>query len=160
MLKSTRILPGRFIAISNDGPEIRTTDYWTSDLAAIGNSFLSWNAGAARLLLSQRMAADIAGMKAADHVIISRGSLAGFGPDALEVLFDDGSDTPYCVHLARSHYDHLIAQSSSGPTGFTAWTMEGKAFALPAWYRVVRHLPDLSPLKPSEVAQLSASQAR
>lgn len=97
MLKSTRILPGRFIAISNDGPEIRTTDYWTSDLAAIGNSFLSWNAGAARLLLSQRMAADIAGMKAADHVIISRGSLAGFGPDALEVLFD----CPSSDHLAQ-----------------------------------------------------------
>lgn len=160
MLKPTHVTLNRLIAIGNDGPEIQTTDYWTTELAAIGNSFLSWNAGTARLLLSERMALDIADMKAANHVIISRGWFAGFGTDALEILFDDGSDTPYCVHLARSHYDHLIAQFSSGPAGFTAWTKEGKLFALPAWYRVVRHLPDLSPLKPSEVARLSVSVTR
>lgn len=146
------------IVVSNKGPELLESNYWTSNLAAQGNAFLSWNAGAARLLLPPAYSSHLRVMSSAQHVVLSRGSMHGFGVDALELLFEDGSDEPFCIHMPREHGDRIVPKSDAGPTVLSAWTQAGKAFVLPAWYRVVGTLPDLSQLRSEESILLSTCQ--
>jgi hypothetical protein len=87
--------------IRNRGQEIIETDYWDTEYNRGGYCFLSWNAGAARLLLSGALEPQLCKMRAATQVIISCGPLAVSDTsgrwdtrDALELLFEDGSDTP------------------------------------------------------------------
>jgi hypothetical protein len=61
------------LRIENDGPAIRATDYWRSPFADAGFCFLSFNAGAARLLLPDSLAHVVPELRAAREVIVSRG---------------------------------------------------------------------------------------
>src|ERR1700744_5802447 len=46
-----RSFPITMITIANDGQNLITTNYWDSEYAKMGLIYLTWNAGAARLLL-------------------------------------------------------------------------------------------------------------
>lgn len=61
------------IVFKNDGPHIVGTSYWTSTYAATGKLFLSWNAGAARLLVPQSCESWLTEMRTAQYVIVSVG---------------------------------------------------------------------------------------
>src|SRR5438309_12065291 len=72
-------------------------------------------------------------------------------PDALELLFDDGSDDPWSLHLSPGQVDRmpLDTDSAQGWT-CTVWThLVGERCRLvltkPTHYRRVRRLPDLRP---------------
>ncbi|END9375625.1 hypothetical protein ABMH76_004694, partial [Escherichia coli] len=73
--------------IENEGQAVARTDYWQSVQAQAGYVYLSWNAGAARLLVPDAAKHLLREMRGAEYVIISKGTL--HGRDALELVFED-----------------------------------------------------------------------
>ena len=135
------------IKIENAGQRIISTDYWDSPQAKAGYLFLSWNAGAARVLLPDSQKAMLHDMRSAKSVIVSRGPWADQGNrEALELLFEDNSDSPFCVHLVSEQCDRLIPETDQG-SGFVVavWTRGGEKLRFPGMYRVVETIPCLAP---------------
>jgi hypothetical protein len=130
------------ITISNDGQRILKTNYWDTEHAAAGFFYLSWNAGAGRLLIPDSQKSVISEFKKTVYVIVSRGKLNG--RDALELLFEDHSDEPYCIHIVSEQCDRLIPDHEQGG-GFViaVWTQSGLKCRYPGKYRVVDSLPCL-----------------
>ncbi|WP_246538678.1 hypothetical protein [Nissabacter archeti] len=67
------------ITFQNDGQLIAWTNYWQSELAIKGFFFLSWNAGAARLLIPDVHQGLLRETTGTEFVIITRGKLQGTG---------------------------------------------------------------------------------
>ena len=67
--------------------------------------------------------------------------------DAIEVLFDDGSDNPYAIHIGTEQIDRLPLDANVGQQVMcTVWTRgPNLALSLPARYRLSERLPDLRP---------------
>lgn len=128
------------ITIQNDGQRIANTNYWQSPQAAKGYCYLSWNAGAARVLVPRAMEPHVTEMKTGEFVVISRGRFEG--RDALELMFEDQSDAPYCLHIVAEQCDRVIPDTEQG-AGFAVavWTEAGKQLELPGRYRTVDQLP-------------------
>ena len=135
------------ITISNRGQAILSTNYWDSDHAAWGLFFLSWNAGAARLLVPDGQRSALRDMQGAREVLVSRGPWTDQGGrDALELLWEDGSDAPFCIHLLADQTDRMIPETDQGGgLVVTAWTRGGQKGRWPARYRVVPEVPWLRP---------------
>ena len=133
--------------IKNAGQRIAETNYWDSEHAKAGMVYLSWNAGAARLLLPDLQKPMLREMRGARHVIVSRGTWSGQGGrDALEVLFEDGSDNPFAIHLVAEQCDRLLpGDNQGGGFQFTVWTRGGEKVRLPGKYRQVVAIPCLEP---------------
>lgn len=135
------------LAIKNAGQNIIETNYWDSEHARRGYCYLSWNAGAARLLLPDALKGELREMRGANCVIVSRGPWhEQGGREALELLFEDGSDSPYCLHLVAEQTDRLLPEDNQGG-GFvvTVWTRGGEKLRLPGKYRTVAAVPCLDP---------------
>ncbi len=60
-------------SVVNEGQAIKHTDYWQSEQARSGYLFLSWDAGAARLLVPDASEALLKEIRGAQYVIISKG---------------------------------------------------------------------------------------
>lgn len=135
------------LTITNNGQEIVSTNYWDSGLARRGLCYLSWNAGAARLLLPDALRRDVREMQAAKYVIVSLGPWQEMGGrEALEMLFEDGSDAPYCLHLSIEQSDRRIPEAEQGSSFVVAvWTRQGQQISLPGKYRRVSRIPCLEP---------------
>lgn len=132
------------IEILSKGQQITHTNYWELENAKRGLFYLSWNAGAARLLVPETQKQSIKEMKTGKFVIVSRGKFQG--RDALELLFEDNSDSPFSIHIETKQTDRLIPDFEQGG-GFvvTVWTKSGQKLRLPGKYRVVETLPHLQP---------------
>lgn len=135
-----------FIVIKNDGQLIVDTNYWELENAAKGLYYLSWNARAARLLVPDLQMSSIKEMKDAEYVIVSRGTYQG--RDALELLFEDHTDSPFSITIVTEQTDRLIPDVEQGSGfDFLIWTQLGEMHRFPGRYRVVQNLPNLSPWK-------------
>jgi hypothetical protein len=133
--------------IQNRGQSILTTDYWDSDHARAGYCFLSWNAGSGRVLIPDSQKALLREMKTAREVIVSRGSWHDQdGREALELMWEDDSDAPFCLHLVAEQCDRLLPDTDQGG-GFViaAWTRGGLKGRWPGRYRRVERIPYLEP---------------
>lgn len=66
--------------------------------------------------------------------------------DALELLFEDGSDEPFSVIVVHEQTDRIIPETDQG-SGITValYTEHGLQLELPAKYRLVPELPCLAP---------------
>lgn len=83
-----------WIEIQNDGPLLRSTNYWQTPPARRGVMLLSGNAGALRLLVPRAAMGDIAQMRTGTRVTIER----SLSPEhEIDIVFEDGTDEPYCV---------------------------------------------------------------
>jgi len=136
-----------FIQIENRCQAIAKTNYFDCEHAQAGMFYLSWNAGAARLLVPDVQKFTLPEMRTAKYVIVSRGPWDDQGGrDALELLFEDGSDAPFAVHLVAEQTDRLIPEADQGG-GFvvTVWTRGGEKMRIPGKYRVADALPCLLP---------------
>ena len=133
------------ITIGNNGQAIAKTNYWDMPNAKKGCFYLSWNASAARLLVPEFQKAAIAEMKTAKEIIISRGIWHPHGRAALELLFEDYTNSPFSIHIVTEQCDRLIPETDQG-SGFVVaiWTKEGKQFECPGKYRTVDKLPCLA----------------
>ena len=134
------------IVVRNAGQDIVSTNYWQTEHAAAGLFYLSWNAGAGRLLVPD-VARDDFGMLGASLVIVSSGPWPAQGSrPAIELLWEDGSDSPYCIHLVEEQTDRkLPVTDQGGKLVIASWTRQGKAAEWPAKYRRVTALPCLDP---------------
>ncbi|MFE8034772.1 hypothetical protein [Thiohalocapsa marina] len=133
--------------IQNKSQAIDWTDYWTSEHARAGLFFLSWNAGAGRLLVPDSQKRCLREMRGASQVIVSRGPWVDQGGrDALELLWEDGTDSPFAVHIVAEQTDRMIPDTQQGG-GFdiAVWTRGGLKERWPGRYRVVDAIPDLRP---------------
>jgi hypothetical protein len=94
------------LTITNNGAEISSTNFWETALAQTGNVFLSLNADCFRLLLPESVEDKLIEMQTARTVVVSRGPWpAGGKVDAVEVLFDDGTETPFVIHIGTEQVD-------------------------------------------------------
>lgn len=135
------------ITIQNAGQRILSTDYWDSEHAGQGLFYLSWNAGAGRLLVPDSQKPMLPEMRSGKYVIVSRGPWPDQGGrEGIELLFEDGSDSPFCLHLVAEQCDRLIPDADQGG-GFViaAWTRGGEKLRLPGKYRRVDQIPCLAP---------------
>jgi hypothetical protein len=131
------------LVIKNDGQEILSSNFWDSETASF---FLSVNAGAARLLIPDSKIGEIGKMMKGNLVILSRGPCwPQADKDAIEIMFDDGSKTPYSIQLMAEQTDDLIPASMHGKNfTFSAWRKNAvKTFERPARFRMVKRLPCL-----------------
>lgn len=131
--------------IENRGQALVSTNYWDSEDAQHGYCFLSWNAGAARLLVPDALKPQLPAMRSAASVIISRGPLVDDDHrDCLELLFEDHSDSPFVIHLSTEQSDRVLPASEHGSRFTVAiWTRGGCKARLPGGYRQVDALPCL-----------------
>lgn len=133
--------------IDNDGPLITGTDYFASDVARkLSAVYVSINAACVRLLVPDPAMVDAAG---ANYVIISRGKSPRDGwRDMLELLWEDGSDTPYIADVGAESVDRMPAAKDDGRTDLRCIGY-GPTLAvlwdLPARYRHVKRLPCRKP---------------
>lgn len=140
------ITPALWI-FKNCGQRLVSTNYWDSEHARRGYFFLTWNAGAARLLVPDSQKPLLREMKGAREVILSRGPWTEQnGREALELLWEDGSDNPFVIHLVTEQCDRLAPSEDQG-SGLTviALTRGGEKGRWAARYRVVTALPSLEP---------------
>lgn len=135
------------LQIINKGQAVANTNFWDSEQAAAGYCYLTWNAGAARLLIPDSQKMMLTEMRSAKVVIVSRGPWTDQGGrEALELLFEDESDAPFCLHLTTEMCDRLLPETDQGG-GFmvTVWTRCGERLRLPGKYREVSVIPCLEP---------------
>lgn len=128
------------ILIVNNGQAIKETNYFDSDQSKSGLFYLSWNAGAARLLLPKHDTVTLNEIKTADFVVITRGKLNG--RDAFELFFEDHSETPFCVHMESAMSDRNLPKSDHNRAlDFFALTANGETVKMRGVYRVGTTLP-------------------
>lgn len=93
------------ITVSSDGPWITASDYWTSEYAAAGKLYASVNAGCVRLLLPPSARSLITEIRGSAYAILSRGPWpAERLPEAVEIMWEDGTPDPYSVHLSPDSF--------------------------------------------------------
>jgi hypothetical protein len=67
------------------------------------------------------------------------------GREAYDLMFDDGSDEPYCIVTDTGMTDRLLPKGERGDILVSVWLRSGKEFELPGKYRPGSKLPDMSP---------------
>lgn len=132
------------LKIVNDGQDIKSTNYWDSDLAKNDLCYLTWNAGAGRLLLPEMLVSSLKDMASAEYVIVSRGPWPlKNNADSLELLFEDHSKSPYCIHITAEQTDRIPEPGEDFVIAI--WTSAGKQSTLPGKFRRVTEIPCLLP---------------
>lgn len=135
------------LIFENDNQHIRSTNYFDSDQAANGFLFLSWNAGAGRLLIPDSQLPLLTEMQTGKFVVVS----AGPWPEqrrtnALELMFEDHTDSPYGLTICTEQCDRLLPSKDEGG-GFViaAWGRDGLLASWPGKFRKVKRIPCLLP---------------
>lgn len=138
------------ITITNRGPDIAATDYWDCPANEWGILHLSVNAGAFRLLIPRGLECLLNEIATAKRVVITRGPWRELpNLDAVELLFDDESDSPFVVHLGADQCATLPPASEHGKTCvFSAWTAPRrngprKALERPAVFHAAERVPTI-----------------
>lgn len=121
----------QMIEISNDGPEIVSTNYWQSEHAERGLLYLSANAGAWRLLVPSAASDMIAEMRTGKSVTIEP-SIQVPGR-CWDVVFEDGSDSPFAVAIDKQQVDRKM---EPGACILSVWTRAGKVLELPCTIKI------------------------
>ena len=133
------------IIIKNRDQAIVETNYFDTPHAKAGALYLSWNTRAARLLVPDNQKGILSELRGAREVLISRGPWTDQGGrDALELLWEDDSDTPFALHLAIEQSDRLLLDTDQGGGIWcSVWTRGGMKGRWPARYRRVTRIPCL-----------------
>ena len=114
-------------SIVNDGAEIYYTTFWETFLAKEGLIYLSINAGAMRLLVPEAQEDILTDIGGVEYFIATYGKMEGLDGrlhDAVELLFEDNSDTPYVLHLGMNQTDRSPGNADYGriDVPITLWT--------------------------------------
>jgi hypothetical protein len=140
-----------FIHVQNNGQEIVKSNYWETSLAKAGKYYLSTNAGAFRVLLPDSLLDNVAEMKTGETIVVTVGPWPRLGvlTPCFEIMFDDGSDSPFCLHMNIESTDGIIpnAEWTRKPVQFSVWTKgPKKVFEKPCHVRF-GIIPCLKPWK-------------
>ena len=144
--------------VQNRGRDVVSTNYWQTPLAAAGKLVVTVNAGALRLLLPKRQEGILAEISTAQYAIVSVGPWPEEGlARAVELLFEDGTDAPFAVHLSPEAFDRFPGEPPKGELVLSVWVEGARAsdvavtsppircVELPARWRRSAFLPDRSP---------------
>jgi hypothetical protein len=116
---------GGFIGIANKGQDIGDTNYWGTEQALAGLCYVSMNAGAIRLLVPKPIEGYVEEMKTGKRVSIEKGYQ---DPRCVDIVFEDGTHSPFFVAIARQQMDCILAPRKRVP--FSVWTEAGKQLQL------------------------------
>lgn len=139
------------ITIENHGPLVVATNYWETDAAKAGKVYCSCNAGAIRILLPASQKQLVNEMRPAKYVILSRGPWKAMRlADAVELLFEDETESPFSMHLSNESFDLLPAQPETGREWIiSVWMRKDgkpkKVLERPCKWRMVEEIPCLEP---------------
>lgn len=139
------------ILTTNHGPLILSSTFWGSDYDQAGKLYVSCNAGAIRLLVPAAKRELIEEARKCRYAILSRGPWLVMGlEDAVEILFEDESDSPYAVHLSPESFDMLPAEPDGGREWvLSVWDLKKgkphKAVERKCHWRRVPQIPWLKP---------------
>lgn len=109
------------ITISSSGSELAATNYWESEHAHSGLCYLSANAGVLRLLVPEAAENLLGEMRTGKSAYVEN-SMQAPGR-AWDIVFDDGSDSPFALTLDRKQTDRAMER---GPCRLAVWTQRGK----------------------------------
>ena len=139
------------IVIDNHGALIVASNYWGSDLEQCGGVILSPNAGGIRLLWPRAMRAAIEDMRQAEYAICSVGPWPAEGIEkAVEILFEDRSDTPYSLCLSPAQCLLIPGEPEPGREWvLSVWDLKKnrphKALERRCYWRRVESIPCMKP---------------
>jgi hypothetical protein len=142
------------ISIENHGPLLLRSNYWHSELAAKGKLWCSVNAGAIRVLLPPAMYGFLADMRTARECVLSRGPWPEErAAEGVEIMWDDGSDNPFALHLTPESFDLLPGEPEAGREWIcSTWTAKDgkphKALERICHWRRVERIPCMEPWRP------------
>jgi len=123
-----------------------STNYFDHSQAAKGLIFASANAGSVRLLIPDNQLGCVPEMETAHMVVITGGIWQG--RQAMEIMFDDYSDTPFVLYAVVEMMDRRFSTKDVGRTfPISAWGRTGKLGEWRGGYRVKKQLPCLKPWK-------------
>ena len=135
------------LTFANDHQNIRSTNYFDSESAAKGFLYLSWNAGAGRLLIPDNQLHILAEMRTGKYVVVSAGPWPEERrPNGLEIMFEDNTNSPFSCLISIAQCDRVLPSSDEGG-GFviTAWGRNGLLASWPGKFRKVKRIPCLLP---------------
>jgi len=139
------------IMVENNCQEIVKSNYWDSTEARAGKYYLSTNAGAFRLLLPNSLLNFVAEMKTGKTIVVTVGPWPRMGvlTPCFEIMFDDGSNSPFCLHMNTESTDGIIPNTewTFKAVMFSVWAKgPRKIFEKPCFVRFGA-IPCLKPLK-------------
>lgn len=103
------------ISTTNHGPLIVSSTYWGSEHEKRGKVYCSVNAGCIRLLVPRRARRLIADCRSGKYAVLSRGPWPQMRlDDAVEIMWEDGSDSPFAMHLSPESFDLLPGEPAPG----------------------------------------------
>ena len=132
------------LVFENDGGDITETNYLDSPMGSAGMFYMSGNAGVVRLLVPDTELRQLSEMKTGKLCVLTSGVYRR--QPSIEVMFDDGSNTPFVLYLSTDQCDFRVSGDRTRTT-LTAWTRSGKVGEWPAHQRVGKQLPNLKPWK-------------
>lgn len=139
------------IHVTNHGPLIASTNYWSLAVEEAGKIFCSVNAGAIRVLVPRVHRRILADMRRGKHCVLSRGPWPEMRlAEAVEIMWDDGTDDPFALHLSPESFDRLPAEPPAGQEWIvSAWDCKKgkphKAVERVCYWRRVERIPCLLP---------------
>lgn len=140
------------IEVHNHGPLVTASNYWESEHALAGKLYVSVNAGAIRVLLPASIRPVLNELRAAEYAILSRGPWPeAKAEDAVEILWEDHTDSPFAWQLTAASFDLLPAEPPAGRGWIiSAWDLKKgkphKALERPCHWRRVPKIPWSKPL--------------
>jgi len=102
------------LIIYNDNQRIAETNYWKTTLSKRGFYYMTLNAGCYRLLVPDNHDDFLREISTASTVTISRGATSQLDTpctDAFEIVFEDGTNTPYAITMSKEYWDRLPADN-------------------------------------------------
>jgi hypothetical protein len=136
------------ITVENDGAELVATNYWHTENAKKGYVYLTVNAGCFRLLVPRGKGLSLDDIKSGKVALVTRGPWPEMGKhDALELLFEDYSDSPFILHIVAEQVDRMPLDSDRDRPGqpprwkLAVYNESGKVCEMPARYRKAKKLP-------------------
>ena len=144
------------LTIVNDGQSIELTNYFETDHARKGLVLCSVNAGTIRVLIPQAIDSVLPDLLMGRECVLSRGPWPAMGlADAVEIMWDDGSDNPFALHLNKGAFDVLPAEPPPDREWTcSVWIKEDGAIqmvqAMPCRWRRVPKIPWMKAWNPKE----------
>lgn len=154
------------ILIDSHGPLITASDYWRSDAAKAGKILISPNAGVIRVLMPPARYDMLGDLRSASHAVVTVGwwSMTAArkfglestpireGGEAVEILWEDGTDSPHAWHVTPESCLLVPGDPSPGQWSIACWIERRgephRALERPAFWRRGK-VPCLQPFSPA-----------
>jgi hypothetical protein len=139
------------IETTNKGRLIISSTYWGSEYERAGKLFVSVSSGTVRVLVPRSNHTIIEECRPGKYAVLSRGPWPARGlADAVEILFEDGTDSPFVLHLSPESFKALPAKPPAGRNWRLAlWCFEDdqprQVLERLCYWRRVPKLPWLKP---------------